>query len=123
MIRPRGGDFLYSEAEFEVMKEDVKVLKEAGADGMVFGILTREGEVDVARCQELIELARPLPVTFHRAFDMVKDPYTSLEIIIQLGFERILTSGQDSSALEGLLTIKYLIEKAKERIIIVPGKF
>lgn len=121
MIRPRGGDFLYSEAEFKVMQEDIKLFKEAGANGIVFGILTSEGEVDIARCQELIELTRPLPVTFHRAFDMVKDPFKSLDIIIQLGFERILTSGQDSSALEGLPTIKYLIEKAKERVIIVPG--
>ncbi|CAH3178170.1 unnamed protein product [Porites lobata] len=121
MIRPRGGDFLYSAAEFEVMKEDLKLFKEAGANGVVFGILTSHGEVDISRCKELKELASPLPMTFHRAFDMVKDPYTSLEIIINLGFERILTSGQESSALEGLPTIKYLIEKAKDRIIIVPG--
>ncbi|KAJ7392523.1 hypothetical protein OS493_012194 [Desmophyllum pertusum] len=121
MIRPRGGDFFYTEEEFEVMKEDLKVLKEAGADGVVFGILTSEGAVDVKRCEELKDLASPLPVTFHRAFDMVKDPFTSLEIVIKLGFERVLTSGQDSTALEGLPTINHLIEKAKDRIIIVPG--
>ncbi|XP_078359008.1 copper homeostasis protein cutC homolog isoform X2 [Oculina patagonica] len=121
MIRPRGGDFLYTEEEFEVMKEDIKVLKEAGADGIVFGILTSEGAVDITRCQELKDLASPLPVTFHRAFDMVKDPYISLEILIKLGFERVLTSGQDSSALEGLSTIRQLVEKGKDRIIIVPG--
>lgn len=121
MIRPRGGDFLYTEEEFEVMKEDVKILKEAGADGVVFGILTSEGAVDITRCQELKDLASPLPVTFHRAFDMAKDPFTTLEIVIKLGFERVLTSGQDSSALEGLPTINQLIEKAKDRIIVVPG--
>lgn len=121
MIRPRGGDFLYSDDEFYVMKEDIRILKEGGADGIVFGILSSQGEVDIERCQELLELSRPLPVTFHRAFDMLKDPFTSLEILIQLGFDRILTSGQDSSALEGLPTISHLVEKAKERIIIVPG--
>jgi len=91
------------------MKEDIKILKEAGADGVVFGILTSEGTVDITRCEEL------------KAFDMVKDLFTSLEIVIKLGFERILTSGQDSSALEGLPTIKQLVEKAKDRIIVVPG--
>ncbi|XP_058973477.1 copper homeostasis protein cutC homolog isoform X1 [Pocillopora verrucosa] len=121
MIRPRGGDFLYTEDEFEVMKEDVKIFKEAGADGVVFGILTSEGAVDTLRCEELRDLASPLQATFHRAFDMLKDPYTSLEVIIKIGFERILTSGQDSSALEGLQTITHLIEKAKDRITIVPG--
>ncbi|KAK2563901.1 Copper homeostasis protein cutC-like protein, partial [Acropora cervicornis] len=100
--RPRGGDFLYSDDEFYVMKEDIRILKEGGADGIVFGILSR-----------IIKAIT--------TFDMLKDPFTSLEILIQLGFDRILTSGQDSSALEGLPTISHLVEKAKERIIIVPG--
>lgn len=123
MIRPRGGDFAYTEQEFEVMKEDLKIFKESDSsvDGFVFGLLTPDGEVDVTRCSELIELARPLPVTFHRAFDMTRDPFRALETIIALKMERVLTSGQDSSALEGLPLIKELVEKAHNRIIVIPG--
>ena len=122
MIRPRGGDFVYTEQELEVMKEDLVVLKEAGnVDGFVFGVLTPEGEVDRQRCSQLIELARPLPVTFHRAFDMTKDPFRALETITGLKMERVLTSGQESSALEGLLLIKELIERARGRIIVMAG--
>ena len=122
MIRPRGGDFAYSEQEFEVMKEDLRLIREvAPADGFVFGILTPEGHVDEKRCRELMELAHPLPTTFHRAFDMTRDPFRAMETIISLKMERILTSGHDSSALEGLLLIKKLVEKAQGRIIIVPG--
>src|SRR5574344_1731046 len=84
MIRPRGGDFCYSDEEFEVMLEDVRALKDTGINGIVFGILTPEGDVDIVRSKELIELARPLPVTFHRAFDMTRDPYKSLEELIEL---------------------------------------
>ena len=121
MIRPRGGDFAYSEDEFQVMKEDVAVLKECGVDGFVFGILTPEGDVDEQRCQELAELAQPYPVTFHRAFDVVREPSKALETLISLGFSRVLTSGQDSTALEGLPLIKKLVEQAGGRIIVVPG--
>ncbi|KAL7990707.1 hypothetical protein Chor_014137 [Crotalus horridus] len=103
MIRPRGGDFLYSDREIEVMKADIQLAKQYGADGLVFGTLTEDGYVDTELCTALLAASRPLPVTFHR------------------GFERVLTSGCDSSALEGLPLIKRLIEQAKDRIIIVPG--
>ena len=121
MVRPRGGDFLYSEDEFRVMKEDVMFLKENGADGIVFGILTADGDIDVERSKEIITMARPLLVTFHRAFDMTRDPLTSLDTLISLGVERVLTSGQDSTALEGLPLISRLIEHAQDKIIVVPG--
>ncbi|KAG7462458.1 hypothetical protein MATL_G00185080 [Megalops atlanticus] len=121
MIRPRGGDFLYSDREVEVMKTDINLAKSHGADGLVLGALTEDGRVDTELCMELLAACRPLPVTFHRAFDMVRDPATSLETLITLGFERVLTSGCDSSALEGLPVIKRLVEQAKGRIIIMPG--
>ncbi|XP_031567091.1 copper homeostasis protein cutC homolog [Actinia tenebrosa] len=121
MIRPRGGDYLYSQQEFNVMKEDLKCLKKHGADGIVFGILNEKGQIDVSRNKELLELSRPLPVTFHRAFDMVKDPKESLEDLIHIGFERVLTSGLDSTVLDGLPVIKELNTQANKRITIVPG--
>ena len=121
MIRPRGGDFLYSDEEFEIMKTDVAVCKEIGCDGIVFGILTTEGKVDKKRCKEIIELAYPLEATFHRAFDRVADPFEALEDVIELGFERILTSGLKPKAEEGRQTIFELISKADDRIIIMPG--
>ncbi|KAK1792648.1 hypothetical protein P4O66_012582, partial [Electrophorus voltai] len=139
MIRPRGGDFLYTDREVEVMRKDIELMKSHKADGLVLGALTEDGRVDVALCMELLAACRPLPVTFHRAFDMVHDPSVALETLASLGFERILTSGCDSSALEGLLLIKRLVEqvnsiyifmsqsllrsvpKAKGRIIIMPG--
>lgn len=121
MIRPRGGDFCYSNEEFQVMLEDAKVFKEEGADGIVFGILTPEGNVDMERSRHLIEAVRPLPVTFHRAFDMTCDPYRALEDLIDLGVERILTSGQEATVMEGLDLLEDLIAKAGERTIIMPG--
>ncbi|XP_078421183.1 copper homeostasis protein cutC homolog isoform X1 [Cetorhinus maximus] len=121
IIRPRGGDFLYSDSEIEVMKADIKMAKANGADGTVFGVLTEDGRVNAEVCMDLIAESRPLSVTFHRAFDMVHDPMTALECLISLGFERVLTSGCDSTALEGLPTIKRLVEQAKQRIIVVPG--
>ena len=122
MIRPRGGDFAYSEQEFEVMKEDLKLMREdTNVEGFVFGILTSEGHVDEKRCRELMELGHPLPATFHRAFDMTRDPFRALETIINLKMERILTSGQENSALEGLPLIQKLVEKARGRVTIVPG--
>lgn len=121
MIRPRGGDFLYSDAEMQVMIEDVKVLKENGADGVVFGVLTGDGVIDARKSQTLIDLARPLPVTFHRAFDMVRDPQLSLEVLVELGVERVLTSGHNSSALEGLPMLETLVKGARGRIVVVPG--
>ncbi|XP_058399727.1 copper homeostasis protein cutC homolog isoform X5 [Diceros bicornis minor] len=111
MIRPRGGDFLYSDREVEVMKADIRLAKLYGADGLVFGALTEDGHIDKELCMSLVAICRPLPVTFHRAFDMVHDPMAALETLLTLGFERVLTSGCDSSALEGLPLIKRLIDQ------------
>lgn len=121
MIRPRGGDFLYSQLEFEVMKQDIEYCKEVGVNGVVFGILKEDGNVDEKRCKELIELAKPLSVTFHRAFDMVHEPFYTLDILIDCGFERILTSGLEVNALKGVHLLAKLVEKAKDKIIIMPG--
>ncbi|XP_045709788.1 copper homeostasis protein cutC homolog [Phyllostomus hastatus] len=121
MIRPRGGDFLYSDREVEVMKADIRLAKLYGADGLVFGALTEDGHVDKELCTSLVAMCRPLPVTFHRAFDMVHDPMAALETLLTLGFERVLTSGCDSSALEGLPLIKRLVDQAKDRIVVMPG--
>ncbi|NWQ72853.1 CUTC protein, partial [Columbina picui] len=114
MIRPRGGDFLYSDREVEVMKADIRLAKLHGADGLVFGALTEDGRIDTELCTALLAVCRPLPVTFHRAFDMVHDPLVALETLISLGFERVLTSGCDSSALEGLSLIKRLAEQVSD---------
>ena len=121
MIRPRGGDFLYSDEEFEIMKQNIAVCKELGCDGVVLGILTPEGNVDKKRCRQLIEYAYPLGVTFHRAFDRIKDPLQSIEDIIELGCERILTSGLCTKAIDGVELIKQLVLRADDRIIIMPG--
>jgi copper homeostasis protein len=121
IIRPRGGDFLYSDAEFEVMKTDVQICKDLGCDGVVIGMLNKDGTVDKKRCKELVGLAYPLGVTFHRAFDRVKDASQALEDVIEIGCERILTSGLQPTALEGAETIAALIKQADERIIIMPG--
>ncbi|MSU07014.1 copper homeostasis protein CutC [Spirochaetales bacterium NM-380-WT-3C1] len=121
MIRPRGGDFCYSDEEFEVMKEDIKAFKETGINGIVFGILTPEGDIDVKRSKEIIELARPLAVTFHRAFDMTRDPYKSLEELIELGVDRVLTSGQEATVPEGDDLLEELVQIAGDRIIVMPG--
>jgi copper homeostasis protein len=121
IIRPRGGDFFYSNAEFEVMKADVKVCKELGCDGVVIGILNADGNVDKERCAALIQIAYPMGVTFHRAFDRAKDATQALEDIIEIGCERILTSGLVPAALDGVETLAALIKQADERIIIMPG--
>lgn len=121
IIRPRGGDFLYSDIEMEIMKHNVQTAKDLGADGVVIGILTPDGKVDKARCAELISIARPMNVTFHRAFDMTVDPFEALEDIVELGCDRILTSGQQKSAIEGKELIAELHKKAAGRIIIMPG--
>ncbi|HXP62442.1 MAG TPA: copper homeostasis protein CutC [Dongiaceae bacterium] len=121
IIRPRGGDFLYSEEELQVMREDIRVARELGADGVVLGCLTAKGAIDRARTAELIALARPLKVTFHRAFDMCRDARQALETLIGLGVERVLTSGQEASVLEGLDLIAALHKLAAGRIIILPG--
>lgn len=121
IIRPRGGDFLYSDIEFEVMKYDIEQARQLGANGVVIGLLNADGSVDAARTATLVELARPLSVTFHRAFDMARDPYEALETLISLGLDRVLTTGQESSALEGLDLITELVQQAADRIIIMPG--
>ena len=121
MIRPRGGDFCYSDIEFEVMKREAMFFKENGADALVFGILTPDGEIDKIRTKELIDIARPLPVTFHRAFDMTRDAFRSLDALISLGVERVLTSGLEATVLEGADTLRALVERAGERMIVMPG--
>lgn len=121
MIRPRGGDFLYNDDEFDLMKQDIAVSKESGCDGIVLGILCSAGNVDKERCRELIDYAYPLGITFHRAFDRAADPFLALEDVISLGCERILTSGQRPKAADGTELIKQLIQKADERISIMPG--
>ncbi len=121
IIRPRGADFLYSEHELVVMAHDIQVAKDLGADGVVIGMLTAEGAIDSARTARLLDLARPLPVTFHRAFDMTRDPFAALDTLIDLGVDRLLTSGQQPTALAGLTLIKQLVERAAGRIVIMPG--
>ena len=121
MIRPRGGDFLYSNDEFEIMKNDIELCKQSGCDGVVLGLLTPDGTIDKKRCGELVDYAYPLGVTFHRAFDRTKDPFQSMEEIIEMGCERILTSGLHPKAIDGAEIIKQLILQADERIIIMPG--
>jgi copper homeostasis protein len=121
MIRPRGGDFLYSDAEFDAMREDINICKIFGAQGVVFGLLLADGTVDKARCSRLVEDAYPLDVTFHRAFDQTPDPFQALEDIIACGCTRILTSGQQARADEGSALIRSLVEQAADRIIIMPG--
>ncbi|MBX3015167.1 MAG: copper homeostasis protein CutC [Caldilineaceae bacterium] len=121
IIRPRGGDFCYSDLEFAVMKADVLQAKQLGADGVVIGLLNPDGTIDQERTAELIALARPLSVTFHRAFDMVADPLQALEDLVGLGVERVLTSGLESSALEGVDLINALVQRAGDRIIVMAG--
>jgi copper homeostasis protein len=121
MIRPRGGDFCYSTEELDIMKQDIKTCKELGCDGVVLGILNRDGTINKPASASLASLAYPMGVTFHRAFDHAANPFQALEDIIESGFERILTSGQLPSAEEGADFINQLIRHAEERIIIMPG--
>ena len=121
MIRPRGGDFHYSNYEFHCMKRDISQCQKISVDGVVFGILNADGTLDKKRCKELIVKARPLKVTCHRAFDMTRDPFEALEDCIEAGFDRILTAGQQAQALKGSDLIGELIKKANGRIAIMPG--
>ncbi len=121
IIRPRGGNFVYSDLEFELMKIDIGVCKSLNCDGVVFGILNKNGQVDVERCKHLMALAKPMKVTFHRAFDRAANLNQALDDVIALGCERILTSGGQPTALAGAEKIKSLIERAGGRIIIMPG--
>ncbi|KAF0142921.1 MAG: copper homeostasis protein cutC [Stygiobacter sp.] len=121
IIRPRGGDFLYTDYEFEVMKKDIEFCKQAGVNGVVIGILNDDGTIDKTRTKELIEAAKPMSVTFHRAFDMTRDPEEALNTLIELGIDQLLTSGQEVDARKGIPTLKKLVELANNRIIIMPG--
>jgi copper homeostasis protein len=121
MIRPRGGDFLYSDDEVAEMEADIAAAKAEGADGVVFGLLLADGAIDLERTKRLIAAARPMAVTFHRAFDLAADPVAALEALIELGVERLLTSGQEATALKGLPLICDLIRRADGRIIVMPG--
>jgi copper homeostasis protein len=121
IIRPRAGDFLYTDEEFELMMKDVQFCKETGCEGVVTGLLNNDGTIDTKRTAKLVALAYPLEVTFHRAFDRCKDPFTALEQLIKTGCQRILTSGQKPTAPEGTGLIAELIRQAGERIIIMPG--
>ena len=119
IIRPRGGDFLYSDVEFETMRMDVEAARTARVDGIVIGVLTADGNVDKERTTELVTLARPMSVTFHRAFDVCRDPFTALADLIEIGVDRVLTSGQQADALSGAETIKKLVDAAGDRIIVM----
>lgn len=121
IIRPRGGDFLYSDLELDIMKADVAAARAAGADGVVFGILKADGAVNVEQSQQLVELAGPMSTTFHRAFDMCADPFAALEDLIALGIDRVLTSGQRPSAMEGAALTAKLVDAARGRMIVMPG--
>jgi len=123
LIRPRSGDFLYNDIEFETMKADIRYCIEAGCDGIVIGILKADGTIDKERNLELVRMAKQfgLGVTFHRAFDVCVDQYQAMEDIIELGCERILTSGGKSSAMEGSAMLVHLVEKAAGRISIMAG--
>lgn len=121
IIRPRGGDFLYTEAEIGSMLLDIELCKQLGVHGVVFGCLTKEGDIDLPLMRRLIETAAPLSVTCHRAFDVCRDPFRAMEELIDLGCDRILTSGQQSDAVKGIPMIKQLVKRADDRIIIMPG--
>lgn len=139
LIRPRGGDFLYSETEQDIIVDDIFAARRAGADGVVVGALTADGDVDEEACRRFVEAAKgeyadlagsdldgafflpPVSVTFHRAFDLCRNPRQVLETIIDLGFDRVLTSGQAATAEAGIPLLRELVEQAEERIVIMPG--
>lgn len=121
LIRPRGGDFLYSDLEYDIMRRDIDLCGESGIDGIVTGILLPAGNVDVERTARLIEFAYPMSATFHRAFDMCRDPVSSLEDVIATGASRLLTSGLRNKARDGIELIRQLVIQAGERLIVMPG--
>lgn len=121
LIRPRAGDFVYSEDEILIMAKDIAVAKEFGVDGVVFGVLTADGEVDAVRMAELIAMASPLRVGFHRAFDQVRDQEMALELLVSLQVDHILTSGAAKTAMEGAPRLKQLVERAGDRIGVIAG--
>lgn len=121
MIRPRGGDFVYDIFEEEIMRKDIDLAKKLGANGVVLGILTSDGQVDVARTKSLVDYAKPMKVTFHRAFDLTPDPIKALRAVIETGAERILTSGQKPTAVEGISLLEQLSKEAGNSIEIMAG--
>lgn len=121
MIRPRGGDFLYSDAEFDVMRRDIRQARALGADGIVLGLLLPDGRIDAPRTARLIRQARPLDVTFHRAIDVCRDPFEALDALAEIGVDRVLTSGQAASAVSGIKTIARLVAHARNRLVIMAG--
>ncbi len=121
MIRPRAGDFYYDGEEFEIMQRDIALAQRLGANGVVFGILDVEGNVDIARTRQLVDLARPLAVTFHRAFDMTADLFRALDDVCAAGVDRVLTSGGEPTSPQGRETILQLVKQARGRIVIMPG--
>jgi copper homeostasis protein len=121
IIRPRGGDFLYTDQEYDVMRRDIDICGECGVNGIVLGILQYDGEIDIERTARLVEIASPMTVTFHRAFDMCCDPIKGLEDVIVTGAVRILTSGQQALAVDGIELLGFLKNQAADRVIIMPG--
>jgi len=121
IIRPRSGDFFYTDEEFDLMMEDLKLCKELGCDGVVIGLLKKDGTIDKKRTGKMIESGYPLEVTFHRAFDRCRDPFEALEQLVEIGCGRILTSGQQPVAIDGVQLIAQLVKAADNRIIIMPG--
>jgi copper homeostasis protein len=121
LIRPRAGNFFYTDREFEVMETDIRMAKQLGMDGVVLGLLDEKRQVDVRRTARLVKLAHPLPVTFHRAFDLCHDLPASLEEVIETGAARILTSGGEARAIEGLALLANLVTAAAGRIVVMPG--
>ena len=121
MIRPRGGNFVYSDEEFQLMKQDILKIKTIGVTGFVFGILTNNNTIDIEKNKELIDLAEPIPCTFHRAFDAVENYKKALENVIECGFSTVLTSGTFSNVMEGKNVLRELVIQAKDRITIMPG--
>ena len=121
MIRPRGGDFCYTSEEFETMEQDALTAKQLGADGIVFGVLQEDGQVDLARTRHLVNISRPLKATFHRAFDMSRDLGKSLEDIVTAGVDRVLTSGGEQNVEEGMFSVLRLNQAAKGRIVVMAG--
>lgn len=121
IIRPRGGDFLYTPLELDVMEEDIHMARQAGADGVVFGCLTPEGDLDMPAMRRLMKISEGMSVTFHRAFDYVRSPEQVLEHLIDLGVNRVLTSGQQPTAMQGASLLAELVRQAAGRIVIMPG--